>query len=126
MNTKKIFYVGVAVIIIAAVVLFLLWWKKVERENLILANPPIEKPLLLKRATGGLAQEQQQNINEYKNKILTRASLKVPLTAAEKINFEIILLKGSNSSGEYMFADQSVLKFTAEELRLISDAIKYK
>jgi len=123
MDSKKKLFVGMAILVVIVVAVFV-FWNKSQREKLILANPPIEQPLLLKTATDELTQK--QNIREYKDKILNRARLKVPLTVGERINFEIILVKGTNSSGEYMFADQSVLKFTEEELRLISDAIKYK
>src|SRR3989344_2016178 len=123
MDSKKKLFVGMAILVVIVVAVFV-FWNKSQREKLFLPTPPIEQPLLLKTATDELTQK--QNIREYKDKILNRARLKVPLTVGERINFEIILVKGTNSSGEYMFADQSVLKFTEEELRLISDAIKYK
>lgn len=125
MNNKKTLY-GVVVVFILLVVGAFFLWQKTAREALIKANPPVERPLLLQKNVEHDL-ERKSAIDAYKQKILNRAKLQVPLTPEEKINFEIILLKGEHlSSGDTQLASQEVLQFTEEELRLISGAVHYQ
>ncbi|MDO8594000.1 MAG: hypothetical protein Q7R93_00600 [bacterium] len=123
MENKKALYVGVAVAIVA--VIFFVFWSKSQREKLILANPPIEQLLFLTKAEGEFTPEQQRSIGEFKEKVLARVRLGVELTETEKQNFTVVI-----SDREAIFANGNmvvnhfVLKFSDEEINLISNALK--
>lgn len=122
MNTKKIIIcVALAAILVAAFVI----WKKSAREALILANPSIEQLLFLKKTGGEFTLEQKQTIEEFKAKLLARARIGVTFTGNEKGIFtavmfdEVVVFPNGG-----MVVNQSVLKFSAEEINLISNALK--
>lgn len=124
MNTKKIIYFALTVILL--IVVFVMW-KQVVRKELILANPPIEKPLtlMLEGGADSITLEQQQNIDDYKAKVLERVRLGATLTEKEKKNF-VLLMDDRGLTLPYgeTLVNQSVLGFSADELDLISQAIK--
>lgn len=96
-----------------------------NRNELILANPPIERLIFVKKVGGEFAPEQRQKIEEFKANLLARAGLGVKLTKQEKEIFNVVI-----SDREVMFpngdivVNQPVLKFSAEEINLISNALK--
>ncbi len=125
MQNKKVFYVGVVIVVAIVAAAIFVFLNKSQREKLILANPPVERLLFLKKVGGEFTPEQQKSINEFKEKILTRAKLGVKLTAQEREIFNVVI-----SDREAMFpngetvVNQSLLKFSAEEISLISKALQ--
>ena len=123
MNTKKIIYVAVAVILVLVVVFVM--WKKSARDAAILANPPIEKHLFVVKTDGEFAPGQRQILEEFTARIVNRGGLGIQLTEREKEIFNAVISEEEMvlPHGEIVL-NQAVLKFSAEELRFISDALK--
>lgn len=120
-TTKGVLVVIVLLIVVAGVFA----WRKSVRSELIAANPPIEKLLFVKKTGGEFTPEQQQSIEEFRAKLLARVGFGVTLTKQEREIFNVVI-----SDREAMFpngdivVNQSVLKFSTEEINLISNALK--
>ena len=122
MKFTKIILLIITVAIVAAVIF--VFWNKSQREKLILANPPVEQLLFLRKAGEEFTPEQQKSISEFKEKILARAKIGVKLTEKEKQNFAVVISDNASifPNGE-MVVNQSVLRFSSAEIQSISNAL---
>ena len=124
---KKGYFVFVVASIVGVAVLLagLSWWKKSESKNALVAeDPPIERLLFVKKADAVTA-EQRQAVEEFKARILARARRGVELTEQEKSIFATVLSdRETMLPGDEIVVNQSILKFSPEEISLISEALK--
>lgn len=126
MGKRKII-IGLVIVVIVAGVAIFVTSEKSARDKLILANPPIEKLLFVKKTGEEFAPEQRQSIEEFKVKLLARAKLGVKLTERERQNFTIVLSdKASAFPNGEMVVNQSILQFSPEEIQVISQALLKK
>lgn len=123
MKNRKIIFIIIGVVV-SAITTFVIW-KKSVRSQLILANPPIEQLLFVKKTGEEFAPEQQRSIKEFKAKILARAALGVKLTEKEREIFNVVISdqEALMPNGD-IIVNQSILKLTDEEFNLISGVLK--
>ena len=117
MKNKKL-YAG-AVIIAALVGGFLLWRGA--------ATPlPLEQPLFFTvEELQSLTAKQQKQVADFKKKALARVTFNIPLTEQERsvLGMSIATTTMLPLPGGVVTANQDIYRFTAEELRLIEEAL---
>jgi len=118
-------HVTLAIVVVVMLVAVFVWKKNEERQALILSNPPVEQLLFIKKIGGEFTLEQKQTIEEFKAKLLVRAGLGVTLTENEKGIFTAVMFdQAAVFPNGGTVVNQSVLKFSTEEIDLISSALK--
>ncbi|KKU59371.1 MAG: hypothetical protein UX81_C0010G0034 [Parcubacteria group bacterium GW2011_GWA2_47_12] len=132
--------------IVALIVLALFFFMSVQRgsppnNEADIAAPPfvppvygvygnerfVTLPFLIEETAsqGVLSEEQKHRVNEFKKNVLARAVSQIPFDDSEK---DIILASISTSSkiveDGFVVADQNILQFTENELRLIKEKLQ--
>lgn len=145
MKSKNSFFITLIVVIIA-VIGFFVWRQVPTKENTVgntsapqAFSPPVyvsgESPTLLtrplyiqgvpKEGLTSLTARQQKDIDDFKKKIITRVMSNSPLHSSEKTVLAISISTTTKPTiGSMVVADQALLRFSSEELRLISEALK--
>ena len=139
------YYIGGAAAVLV-LVLLVFWYGKEKRQNALPLSAPqkaFTKPVYLtnesptvlnrpltfevtgKKGLTNLTPAQKTNVEDFKKKILDRVASGVPLTKEEKSVLSVSISTSSKEPlGGILIVDQSVYRFTASEIKLITDAIR--
>lgn len=132
-SNKKIFYIGAVVIV--AIIGFLVFFKQkpsvfkvpvyISGDSAILLTKPLYLQGITKNGLKSLSSEQQKTINDFKNKVMMRIASKTPLSIGEKNVVNISISTTTKSLiGSMIVVDQTIFRFSNDELKLISEVLK--
>ncbi|MEK9185013.1 MAG: hypothetical protein AAB866_02520 [Patescibacteria group bacterium] len=130
---KKIFYIGIVVLVV--IIGFLVFFKQkppvfnapvyISGDSATLLTKPLYLQGITKNGLKSLSSEQQKTINDFKNRVMMRIASKVPLSIGEKNVVNISISTTTKPIiGSMIVVDQTIFRFSNDELKLISEVLK--